>query len=89
MYKGKNGTLFITHKWILKLIPVMVLLLVVQTGIVYCIGARNFLQGFVYTFFIWLVLNVSAVVYLRSMRKVIVIGVVVSVIVGFMIQLAI
>lgn len=52
-------------KWIVKFMPAIVILLVVIAGIVYGMGARNFEQGFGYTFTAWIAVEicVKLVVY--------------------------
>lgn len=56
-YQGKLGRILSTKERIVKKLPALVLLLVVFTGVVYVAGARNFLQGFVYTFLMWAVVK--------------------------------
>lgn len=47
MNKHKVGK---EQRWMVTFMPVIVILLVVLTGLVYGVGARNFWQGFTYTF---------------------------------------
>lgn len=57
MYKEERNKLLIMKKWLAKLMPVIVVLLVVLTGIVYAAGARSFWEGFCYTLLIWFILE--------------------------------
>ena len=57
MNKNEFGKGILTKKRFIKSVPVFVVLLVVLTGIVYKMGARDFWQGFGYTFLLWVILR--------------------------------
>ena len=56
-YQGKLGKILSTPERIAKKLPILAVLMVVFVGIVYAAGARNFLQGFLYTFLMWAVVK--------------------------------
>ena len=55
--KKEPEKLILTKKQFVKLVPVFVVLLVALTGVVYGMGARDFWQGFGYTFLLWIILR--------------------------------
>ena len=62
MYKDGLEKDLTAKKCFVKLMPVLVILIVVLTGVVYALGARSFWRGFGYTIVIWFILELCVTV---------------------------
>ena len=57
----KPKSILSTRKRIIKKIPALIVLLVIFAILVYLAGAKNFIEGFIYSFIIWFTIKIFVV----------------------------
>lgn len=63
-YAGKIGKILSTKERIVKKIPALILVLFLFSALVYMAGARSFLEGFLYTFCMWVIVKLYVMLVL-------------------------
>ena len=64
-YKDRNIQIVSAKQRILKKLPAIVILAFVFCTMIYCAGARTFLQGFLYTLILWTVIKLYVTLVLN------------------------